>query len=164
MSGGGWHHKGAFKEKLCRVCNKPFTPFSGAHIFCSDECRSKWKYISGKETTASQYAKISGNWRAYYNRLANGRGRVLLPVSELLGMHDKQGGLCARTGVPMTCILEKNVQTWTNASIDRINPGGIYDRNNCQLVCRAVNLFRGNVPLGEFIEWCRRVADYNPRG
>jgi hypothetical protein len=66
------------------------------------------------------------------------------------------------TGQPMTCELIRGERVWTNASIDRIIPGGLYVLENIQLVCTAINLWRSNQPLGEFIEWCQMVAARHP--
>lgn len=63
----------------------------------------------------------------------------------------------------MTCKLEKGVICRTNASIDRIKPKGEYTLDNIQLVCVALNKLRLDTPLDEFIEWCRKVADYAVR-
>ena len=158
----GWNHYGAFKPKPCIVCGKEFKPNSSPHKFCSESCKGRWKYITGTETTETQYNKISGNWAKYFNRLTCGKGRELqITKEELLEMRIKQNGLCALSGVEMTCKLEKGIKCWTNASIDRILPGGYYTPDNIQLVCAAVNVFRNQIPLAEYIEWCRRVAEHN---
>ena len=67
---------------------------------------------------------------------------------------------CALTGVELTCKLEKGVKCKTNASIDRIDPKGPYIKSNVHLVCAAVNKFRIDLPLDEFIDWCRKVANH----
>jgi len=72
----------------------------------------------------------------------------------------QQGGKCALTGMPLTCILERGVRCQTNASIDRKIAGGSYTEDNVQLVCAAINKFRIDTPLDEFIDWCKKVADY----
>lgn len=82
---------------------------------------------------------------------------------DLLDLLDKQGGLCALSGRKLTCTLEKNVKCKTNASLDRLRPGEPYTKDNIQLVCRALNSFRGDTEVDDFIDWCRDVANYNDK-
>lgn len=151
-----------YKQKECAVCSREFTQLSGVHKFCSDQCRGKWKYITGDMKTENQYLKISGNWQRYLSRLlyVKGRKRDFLTREILLEKLIEQNYKCAITGVDLTCLLEKGTINKTNASIDRIDAGGSYAKENIQLVCRAVNSFRNDVPMLEFIEWCRKVVNY----
>lgn len=160
--GGGWHHDNAnWKPKSCAVCCVQFTPKSGAHKFCSEKCKGKWQYISGRVSTESQYKLISGNWERYMSRLiARGDRRKVLTRQNMLDLLQAQDYRCALSGVPLTCTLEKGVKAPANASLDRINPGGAYTLDNVQLVCRVLNSWRSDTPLIEFIEWCRRVAEH----
>lgn len=160
----GWHHDNAkWNPKKCAVCGAEFAPSSGAHKFCSGACRGKWKYITGATTTASQYEYISGNWGRYFSRLlARSFRRENLSRSLLLHLLEQQGGRCALSGVRLTCQLERGVRTWTNASIDRIDPTGGYTPDNVHLVCAAVNGFKHSMQAGEFVWWCRQVSEHNP--
>lgn len=60
----------------------------------------------------------------------------------------------------MTCILEKGKINFTNASIDRIIPGGDYTETNIRLVCRMANIMKWNMTDGELREWCIRIIDH----
>lgn len=159
----GWHHEGCFKEKRCLVCESPFVPSSGVHKFCSEKCKGKWKYISGELTTEKQYENISGNWKRYLSRLTyvKGRKRSEISVEDLLEKLKEQDGKCALSGITLTCNLEKGVNFKTNVSVDRIEAGGPYIKENIQLVCKALNGFRTDTDLKEFIWWCKKVAEYN---
>lgn len=157
----GWYHDTAnWKPKLCAVCSSEFIPKSGSHRFCTAKCKGKWQYISGRNSTENQYRVISGNWKRYCSRLLYyaGRKRDKLTVEVLLEKLAKQNYLCALTGKPLTCTLEKGNRSLTNASIDRIMAGGPYTSDNIQMVCRAVNLWRGDIPIPEFVDWCRLVV------
>lgn len=163
--GGGWHHDGVFKPKPCVVCGKEFKPKSGINKFCSGRCKGKWKYITGSETTETQYNKISGNWRRYYNRLVSkGDRKYMLTVEQILELHNKQKGLCGLTGVVMTCTLVKGTITHTNASIDRIDNSKGYLLGNIELVCVGVNKLRCGLTRSEYIDWCKKVADKHGKG
>lgn len=114
-----------------------------------------------KKSTSEQYKEISGNWKRYASRLmmADGRKRHGLTVQTILDLLEEQGYCCALTGIPLTCQLEVGVDFKTNASVDRIEAGGPYIKNNVQLVCKAVNKFRGNLSVGEFKWWCKKVVE-----
>jgi len=152
-----------YKEKNCVVCGEEFKPYSGVHKFCSEECKGKWKYIIGTHSTEEQYKKINGNWGRYFARLlyVAGRKRDLLTTQILLEKLEEQDYKCAITGVDLTCILERGKVRKTNASIDRIEAGGSYAKENIQLVCRAVNSWRGDTSMTEFVEWCRKVVKHS---
>lgn len=162
----GWHHDNAkWTPKACKVCGAEFTPKSGAHKFCSEQCKGKWQYISGRLSTENQYANISGNWRRYVSRLLyyGGRKRDKLTAEILLAQLEKQDYKCALSGVPLTCELEKGTKCPTNASVDRIIAGGPYTADNIQIVCRALNHWRADTSVPDFVEWCRKVVQYHER-
>ena len=162
----GWNHANAdWKPKECPVCGTSFTPKSGAHKFCSAPCKGKWKYLSGVMTTESQYALISGNWNRYVSRLLyyGGRKRDKLTANILLAQLEKQNYLCALSGVSLTCSLEKGTTCQTNASVDRIQAGGPYTADNIQIVCRALNQWRADTSVPDFVEWCRKVVQHHDR-
>ena len=155
----GWNHYGVFKPKPCTVCGAEFKPKSGVNKLCSPKCKVKWKYITGKASTETQYKGISGNWLRYFSRLIGRGDRKKISREDLVNMLEKQEGRCALSGVMLTCALEKGIKLNTNASIDRIVAGGEYVIENIQLVCSALNKWRGDTPLEEFITWCERVSD-----
>ena len=156
---GGWHHDDCnWTLKVCPICNTSFKPFSGSHKFCSERCKGKWKYVTGVESTENQYLKISGNWRKYFQRLTCQKKREALTPEMLIELLAKQGGKCAITGVTLTCILEKGNRAWTNASIDRIIPGGPYILDNVRLTCARVNIMRSDMSDEEMLYWCKLVV------
>jgi len=160
----GWNHdKANWKKKKCVVCSSTFTPRSGAHKFCSESCKGKHKYLTGEVTTESQYKRISGNWSRYVSRLLyyGGRKRNNLTQEILLKKLEEQDYKCALSGLPLTCILEKGIQTKTNASVDRIIAGGPYTEDNIQLVCVALNHWRADTDIDEFVEFCRAVVRHH---
>ena len=159
----GWHHDNAnWKPKTCPICSTEFTPTGGHHRFCSTPCRGKWKYVTGQHSTANQYKKISGNWERYCARLLyyGGRRRDKLTRDIIMAQLIRQDYRCAITGRLLTCALEVGTKCRTNATVDRIAAGGAYTADNIQLVCRAINSFRNNTPLPEFVDWCRAVVNH----
>lgn len=152
------------ENRECPVCGEPFNATQSKQKFCTPQCKGKWKYICLSTTTEGQYKKISGDWSRYLSRLlyAAGRKRDELSREILLEILEKQNYKCAISGLDLTCKLEKGTKVWSNASVDRVNAGGPYIKDNIQLVCRAVNSWRSDMPLETFIEVCRAVAYNNP--
>lgn len=157
----GWNHYGRFKEKPCKKCGKTFKPRSGAHLYCSVECG--FEPAKKRLTTEAQYESVSGNWNRYLSRLiySAGRKRDELSKDILLEKLEEQDYKCALSGVPLTCFLEKGKRFWTNASVDRIEAGGSYEKDNIQLVCRGLNSWRSAIPVDEFVWWCEQVVKHN---
>lgn len=149
-----------FPTKKCLVCDSEFKPRSGVHKFCSTTCKGKWKYITGSGSTENQYVVISGNWTRYVSRLMyyGGRKRDKLSRDIILRKLEEQNYKCTLSGANLTCTLEKGVKFPTNASIDRIEAGGPYTEENIQIVCRALNSWRADLSVEEFVEWCRLVV------
>jgi hypothetical protein len=146
------------KQRACRVCDTPFTPRSGVHKHCSEACKGKWKYMNGKVTTGKQYESISGNWSKYFDRLLGKGRRGVISRNDLLKMIEDQNYRCALSGLELTCTLEQGKKFKTNASIDRLDAGGSYAPENVQLVCAALNGFRIDTTVDEFIWYCQQVA------
>ena len=148
--------------KNCKHCFGEFEPKNSKQVFCTPACKGKYKYVCGSVTTEGQYKQISGNWSRYLQRLliAGGVKRKGLILEDLLEILEEQEYRCALTGLPLTCQLEIGVNFKTNASVDRIEAGGPYIKDNIQLVCKAVNSFRRDLTIEEFKWWCRKVADH----
>lgn len=144
---------------ICKECNISFIG-TKKNKFCSESCKGKHKYTNKKVTTESQYKYISGNWSKYFTRLIHSKPeRASLTLESLLNLIEQQEYKCALTGVPLTCDLQVGLISKTNASIDRLDAGGPYILGNIQLVCRAVNSFRGNLSIEEFTWWCNQVVN-----
>ena len=157
----GWNHDSAdWKAKDCVVCGTPFKPKSGAHKFCSNPCKGKWQYLSGKVSTETQYKTIPGNWKRYLQRLAAQKKREDLDADILLKLLESQDYKCALSGIPLTCELKLGVKSNTNASIDRIEAGGAYTEDNIQLVCVSLNRWRADTSIEDFVAICREVVKH----
>jgi len=143
--------------RVCPTCEVKFAATNNNHKYCSRVCRP----ITASGLTERQYERVSGNWVRYFNRLCTRSfKREGLTTDMMMRLLTTQDGKCALSGIELTCALQKGVVSKTNASIDRIDPKGTYTLDNVQLVCAALNKFRIDTPLGEFIDWCRKVADH----
>ena len=56
--------------------------------------------------------------------------------------------MCALSKIPMTYTLD-NGRTFTNISIDQMNPNAGYVEDNIQLVCMAINQMKSDMSLEE---------------
>jgi hypothetical protein len=149
--------------RVCPCCDKKFEVDSKIQRFCNPKCKGAYKYKTEKVTTESQYEEISGNWSRYLSRLlyAAGRKRDNLTREDLLAVLERQNYCCAISGLPLTCQLKLGTRVWSNASVDRIEAGGSYSKENIQLVCRSVNSWRSDMPLDLFKEVCKAVATHS---
>lgn len=141
-------------QKLCRLCGKSYLARSGPSKWCSLACLEEARVLA------------KGSLVSYVERLAYRRGREGLDVDELLAMLDRQGGLCALSGLPMTWVRGRG-KVPTNISLDRIKPGEPYTMGNVQLVCVTMNEMRRDQPIEAFMTWCRAVSEKsvaNPAG
>lgn len=73
---------------------------------------------------------------------------------------EKQNGLCALTGIPMTYEFY-NGRTNTNLSVDRIDSNKGYVKDNVQLVCMMVNQMKNDLSYEELIDLCSKVLTYS---
>jgi hypothetical protein len=139
----------------CKECKKKFITQRWDSVYCSIECNRSAK-------KRREYGRNEGNWEWYFKGLLHGRvDRKNIKSKDLLKILKKQDYKCALSGVKLTCVKiygDTNI-TWTNASIDRIIAGKEYNINNIQLVCRALNSFRGVLPVKEYIDWCKKVTE-----
>lgn len=153
------HHLKVFPKKSCVVCQTEFQPKSGVHKFCSTKCKEKYNQNSGSMEVGRQYLRISGNFEKYFKRLLTAKRRGTLTVENVLEILKRQNYNCALSGVELTCQLQQGTKFMRNASFDRIEAGGEYTPDNVQLVCAALNSWRSNVSLPEFIWFCKQVAE-----
>lgn len=149
-------------QKVCPNCAKSFEGIA-KQIYCCESCKGEYQHKKGKVTTITQYEYISGNWERYFGRLCNKKGRENINSIDCLELLEKQDGKCTLSSIKLTCQLEVGKKFFTNASLDRIEVGGEYTKDNIQLVCSALNSWRGDVPLEEFVWWCKQVAQYQEK-
>lgn len=71
--------------------------------------------------------------------------------------YNAQQGLCAISGIPLAYQAGMG-RVPTNISIDRIDNGKGYVRDNVQLVCDAVNRMKQDFSQANFIQWCGTIV------
>jgi len=138
-------------KRVCITCNTEFETNHPKYLNCSKECNSIYR-------VNQRYKRENNDWQRYFKHLLSTKKGHTLTVAELVGKIAEQNYKCALSGVELTCNHERGNIIQTNASIDRINAGEEYNYNNIQLVCRAINSFRGNLSIEEFKFWCEEVV------
>lgn len=122
----------------------------------------KEKYLQkGKENYPNRYKKeldkYSGNWEYYFKKLLTKPERSLLTLEDCLSLLEKQKGLCALSGIPLTCIRIAGKKISTNASIDRVVHGGAYTLDNIRLVTTRVNTMRLDMSDIDLLTLCECI-------
>ena len=136
---------------ICIVCKKAGVAATHNRRFCCTTCKNQVK-------TQKRYEREDYDWYRYFRHLLSKKQNTTLTAEQLIGKIAEQDYKCALSGVELTCRRERGNIIQTNASIDRINAGGEYNYNNIQIVCRAINSFRGNLTVNEFLFWCNEVT------
>ena len=75
----------------------------------------------------------------------------------------KQDGMCALSGVPIKLFVGnlRSDRKGRTASIDRIDNNKGYTIDNIQWVHKTVNLMKNIANQPEFIDWCKKIAEFN---
>ena len=144
------------RRTQCVVCGSSFLPTNYSQKYCSDFCIPNYN-----QTTEEQYKRINGNPIAYFVQNLQRIKRLggTLSVIEVLELLEQQKGKCALTGVKLTFQRINGIRCLTNASIDRIETGGPYTKENVRLVCAVVNNMRWTLADEELKYWCKLILN-----
>lgn len=130
------------------------------NIYCKD-CQSKRETAYRKNLNTKDLLKLK-----LKHLLSSARSRAKklnlafdLTEDYLYELWNKQKGICALSGIPLTCNYGEGVVE-TNASIDKIDPQGGYTIGNVQLTCWAVNRMKGTMNNEQLLFFCENVVKY----
>jgi len=140
-------------KRECVVCSTGFKTNHPNYLCCSKKCTQINK-------VNRRYERENHDWEAYFKHLLSKKKDSDLTIAQLVGKIAEQNYKCALSGIELTCIHSRGTTVLTNASIDRIHAGKEYNYDNIQIVCRAINSFRGDMNVEEFINWCNKVTYY----
>ena len=150
---GIWLSRLPKEPRVCKVCSTEFIPTNNCQVFCSKECVPKHS-----QTTEQQYARVVDE-QSYFKALLCRPDRKEISWSDIEDILRQQDGKCALTGIQLTFKREVGVKLKTNASIDRIVPGGPYIKENIRLVCSIVNKMRLDMTDEELKYWCSKIIN-----
>lgn len=108
--------------------------------------------------------------RAYSDakRRAKERGSLILSRGEFCEIWERADGRCELSGIlfsdevemysPETGYRRLTAFPW-QPSLDQVTPGMGYSRDNCQLVCKCVNIGKSSYHTETFERWVLAAAD-----
>ena len=76
----------------------------------------------------------------------------------ILDLWNKQNGICALSGIPMTYLLKEG-RIPTNISIDKIDRTKGYTIGNIQLVCMVCNQIKSDLTEEEMYNFCKKIVE-----
>ena len=137
-----------------------------------------WALIQGKTGSCgcdkSRYTKTTGERNyafkgfkeirfAYWNIIRSRAAARSIPfeltIEYAWGLYEQQHRLCALSGVGLAFGVNAGSKpSNTTASLDRIDNSKGYVEGNVQWVHKTINLMRNVLPVGDFKDWCKRVA------
>lgn len=119
--------------------------------------------------TSTGVGQVSGTLMTYLRRKAKERDLSFeVTADQLWDLFNKQQGLCALSGIPITLTTVVNKQhnldkTLMSASLDRIDNSKAYTIDNVQWIHKTLNAMRRQYSVKEYVHWCTLVANYaNP--
>lgn len=142
----------------CTECSKMIENPHGNTKFCK-ECASKRR----KQDRLDYINSLKGHLNKLLNKkLRRKYERNNLTIEFLEYLFNKQNGLCAISGVPMTYYHTFDVGKGgcgypTNVSIDRIDSNKGYETDNIQLVCYIANVMKSTLTETELLWWCNQI-------
>lgn len=158
----------------CDCGNEKYVPGIGLRQGTSKSCGclKNENLSSSKNLKLNEHPSWQGEGcisKTYFNNLyyrARNRGMgfdITLPY--LAEVWESQEGKCSLTGIklspprvktPNDPVMEENV-----ASVDRIDSSLGYTKGNIQWVHRVVNYMKQNYKQEVFIDWCKKVTEFN---
>jgi hypothetical protein len=145
--------------KNCPECNAVQTYGRLDHY--KSAVRGQWKCrscSSHDNNFKGRYHQIPHTWLAVKQRGGISRGfQWDLTIEFIWELYEKQGGVCALSGLPIGW-AEKGLTA--TASIDRIDSSEGYLKENVQLVHKDINFMKQQYDQEKFIALCKAVADH----
>ena len=175
----------ATKKAVNRVCNVCRKPFHGDRRTCSSCDQGRRDYqtryfhtrVKARLKDDLEFAERTRRRAVEHQRkiYASGRHQVKIQattdawlryklrrlkrfgitIAILQNLWDSQNGVCKLSGLPFTTKLGD----LRSATVDRIDSSRGYAPDNTQLVCKFLNLGKGNRPDLEVIEWVDEVRN-----
>lgn len=143
--------------RTCKGCGqaKPLEDFYFHKASLSSRVR-KCKTCYGEQRKKVKVGSLDGRLRAIFSNVTERRHKgVDISLQDLKDLWEKQKGLCAYSGVPMTW---DDSNRYTTVSIDRIDSSKGYVRGNIAFCCFTVNIMKSNMPVEHFLWWCRNIV------
>lgn len=147
--------------KICTKC-KVSKPLSEFHNSNNNGC--KIKKVSTCKSCLKNKNNVLNNIVYGSKTRAKSKGLIHnISKSDIITLLEKQNNKCALSGIEMSLDTNKSINRYlppNRMSIDRLDHSKGYTLDNIQLVCWNINILRGKMDLQEFLNMCKRVAEY----
>jgi len=116
-----------------------------------------------RENCYKGYKLLSGQlWARIQKGAVKRHLDFVITIEEAWDLYEKQNRRCALTGVPIGLVTDyTNKHQKNTASLDRIDNLQGYVLDNIQWVHRIINKMKNKHNQKTFIEWCKKVTNYN---
>ena len=102
---------------------------------------------------------LQERWLGARDRAKAKNIKFSITKEDLKYLWNKQQGLCALSGIPMTYEMD-NGRVYTNVSIDQIKPREGYTVDNIQLVCMGINQMKSDLDLPTLLFLCKSLINH----
>lgn len=161
------NERATFKQKVAiGICPSCSQPRDGIGAYCSVCKMAQREFVRSLKSrgictscTNSQATLGMACEPCWFKNLARRHHMPIAMATELRVLFEKQGGLCAMSGVAMT---RGETNHLSGASLDHKRPrsaGGTNEIANLRFVTYAVNRARSNLSDADFVEMCRQVVE-----
>jgi hypothetical protein len=165
MSGVRSYLQNALKEgcdpntpRQCKKCLKvlPIGHFAlNGNGYYEHECRECKRDRMNKGYHDEKDAGTDKYWEKRLSSIRQGASKrgvsCDITIQHLKDQYAKQKGLCFYTGEPMKV-----------CSVDRVDSDRGYQPDNIVMCERYVNVFRGDIPVTDFLKLCHRISRAHP--
>jgi hypothetical protein len=102
--------------------------------------------------------EISSRYWTIIKRMASDRGKSFeITIEDAWQKFLEQDRRCALSGVEISLLARKNKYSERTASLDRIDSGAGYTKDNIQWVHKDINFMKNDMSEPEFFQTCERI-------
>ena len=143
-----------YRKRIKRYNNKD-------RITCSTECRIKLLNLSRRDEF-SPFRQLYFRTKNQVNK--NKRKAGNLTLNDIKELWEKQKGICPYSGLVMVLPETSKVGSYEplRASVDRIDSSKPYNKDNCHLVCIAMNYAKNSYTHEQMQEFMRLLRSISP--
>ena len=134
------------KDKRCKKCKR------------KQNLKARSNYSDEKKLKKI----LQDRWLGARDRAISKNIEFSITKQDLKYLWDKQKGLCALSGIPMTYEMDSG-RVYTNVSIDQIKPSLGYTLDNIQLVCMGVNQMKSDLNMEILLFLCKSIIQYHEK-
>lgn len=145
-------------QRICPSCESEISHLRRNYAIHSSLLKQPCIGCSNKSNHPSgMVGPVRVAWFNSFMKSALSRGLTWdLEIRDVASLYEQQAGRCALSGLAVSW----SSSGWEHtASIDRIDNSKGYSLDNIQIVHKEINMMRGSLEVGRFIELCQMVAD-----